>query len=316
MKRNHLPEGDEFQNEKEIIGKRLSELFSRSDERYRQVQIFNKGTWIPSRKHISLESNKGLSADMLSYSVEHEYHFLNPFEALFCVESRQLIVHFNGLPLSLAECYQLLLQDEVDFRNYIVFQHLNRLGHICLRHSCSPPAGERQVPDHIHRSQRNSPASISITNLERSKDEPLLELDTIQLPMSEVLTSLQKFGPVDANMDAVATGSDSSEAKLVDDGGGGGVGVSVDITFDVYKRETFARNKPHKGKRGDPDYHVLVCERSIHGHPMAKQVLDISRERGKLSEKLLYALVNDEDNSICFNQFKPVDSLDLVGLQR
>lgn len=316
MKRNHLSEGGDSRDEKEIIDRRLNELFSRSDEKFRQVQIYNKGTWNPHRGHISLESNKGLPCDMLSYSVEFKYHFLTPFEALLCVESRQLIIHFNGLPLSLAECYQVLLDNEVEFRNYMVFQRLNRSGHICLKHSCLGTTRELQVPECDKR------AAQVMASPAKSKDEPLLKLDSIRLTMSQVLKSLQEFGPADADGVVVVGGANErtgggddcgcAEGKLVDDGS---CGESVNITFDVYKRETFARNKPHKGKRGNPDYHVLVCQRSIRRHPpLAKQVLDMSRARGNLSGKLLFALVNDEDNSICFNQFKPVDSLDLVRL--
>lgn len=248
MKRNLAPEEHEVQREKDIINDRLNELFARIDEKSRLVSISNKGVWIDNERHVKVESTKGLPIDMLSYSSKLKYHFLNPFEALFCLETKQLMIHFNDLPLSLAEAYQLLIQNNVELRNYFVFQHFNRSGHYCLKNLCNANTDQAEL------------------------------------------------------------------AKPIEGGAGGSPCFeSVDITFDAYKRETFARNKPHKGKRGNPDYHVVVCERAIHGPPRCKQLLDYgSRVRGNLSGKLLYALVNDSDNSICFNQFKPVDSLDLV----
>lgn len=99
----------------------------------RLVSITNRGTWLPTELHVRLETLKGITPELVNYNSESRYHYLKPYEALFCLETSQLGLYFNELPLSLSEAYHLLLGNNFNrLQEYRVFQYLNRIGYICL----------------------------------------------------------------------------------------------------------------------------------------------------------------------------------------
>lgn len=138
MKRNKAPlDGDELVEEGRIIENRLENLFSVA-EAERQICASSKGYWLADKRHVRVESAKSaVAAHLLCYSTELKYHYLDPLQALYCLEGGQLLVFHRGLPLSLVEAYELLIADQHQFTEYLVLQRLFRSGYICLR---PPPA--------------------------------------------------------------------------------------------------------------------------------------------------------------------------------
>lgn len=103
------------------------------DSEVRLISATRIGNWIPERRHVRLDSLKGLDRNLTKHDEQENYFYMQRFEALYCLEMSKLIITFNGIPLSLAEAYQLLLDNErFAFMEYIVFRHVNRAGYICL----------------------------------------------------------------------------------------------------------------------------------------------------------------------------------------
>lgn len=313
MKRNLPPPPEDYKNEQLQIQARIEQLFEHSDDFIRKVPISNKGHWCDRLKHVRVDSLKGLPSEFVSYSTESKYHYLGNFEALYCLESSQLLIFHNGLPLSLAEAYQLLLIDSVQFRDYRLFQQLNRTGYICLR-----PSSELSPQLPLNQSQQSdsSPGSSSIElrsteglsssqvdgpRLRASQGgdasltddvKPLFQIDSITLPLCDLMSRLQELGPLDYLPSKQSTKSNQLEMAAAAARKGS---KDLNVTFDVYKRETFAKNKPRKGKQGNPDYFLIVCDKALQKQPSCNQLAQISN-------KLLFGLV-DHDSSVCFAQW-------------
>lgn len=288
MKRNHLPDDpDELQEEQAIIISRLDELFF---QQTKQVSILNKGYWLRDKRHVKLDSTKGIGQEYISYSKSLGYYFLNPFESLYHLETRQIIIFFNGLPLSLVEGYQLMISNPLEFKNYLVFQKLNRTGYICLRpDNIDPPLQQNKSTAEESGESKNSPLLEAV-----EKDlKSLFEIDTIYLPFSQVLTSLRANGPREYQPD------DCVEPKNI-----------RPIHFEVYKRETFIKNKPRKGQTGKPDYRLIVCDKYREKTPNIKQLSQYNSTKGEVSNstcKIIFAIV-DDDTSVCFTHFSPLET--------
>lgn len=289
MKRNHPPDNRaELPEEQKIVQQRLRETFLAA--RARKVLHSNKGTWCQINRHVQLDpaTNHQQYDGMVRFSKELERHYLGAHEALYLLESRQLVIHFNELPLSLAEAYQLLLEEVDDFRNYIVFLHLNRWGYFCLKPD--PRTLKTQDGDHARAPQHYH--QLSNEQNPEQRTESLVDITLTHKPFDEVLEDLRNFGPKELRQSDDATSPASGNPP---------------ITFDVYKRETFAKNRPRKGKPGRPDHFVIVCDESdfkpsSYGNPF----VDGRSIEEESSERLLYALV-DADANICFARFKPID---------
>lgn len=285
MKCNHPPDdSEELQNEQEIIDSRLNEQFLQPS---RSVPMTNKGYWLDNHGHVKLESIRGVASELVRFSSTLKYHYLNPFEALYCLETSQLIIFFNGFPLSLAEAYQILIDDPIHFRNYRVFQQLNRSGYVCLK-----PSSIQELEG--EKSSISSPKKVTphVPQLSGDNCEPLFKLgNTIPIPI-EVLTALKARGPHDYQPNLGLQQRD----------------LLQDVIFDVYKRETFVKNKPRKDRSGIPDYKLIIRDKTSDIPPNMKQLTyhDVTRTNEKESYKLMFASV-DDDCSICFNQFENVN---------
>ena len=73
---------------------------------------------------------------------------LYPEEMLFLVDKGRLALYADPSPqpISLEECYQLLLDAKIPFDNYIVYSHLKALGCVVFRHDIIKYTTE-QMPD-------------------------------------------------------------------------------------------------------------------------------------------------------------------------
>ncbi|CAN8002450.1 unnamed protein product [Ixodes hexagonus] len=83
----------------------------------------------------------GLSGHFLSFMgrAAGRRTLLHPLETLFLVESGQLTLKRDGVPVSLPEAYELLLEDGDDLDQYRVYAHLVRAGYVVLlRRRCGP----------------------------------------------------------------------------------------------------------------------------------------------------------------------------------
>lgn len=290
MKRNHPPDDSEnLQDEQEIIDSRLNELFSQPS---RSIPITSKGYWMEDHRHVKVESLKGTANELLSFSSASNYHYLNLFEALYCLETSQLIIFFNGIPLSLAEAYQILLENPMDFRNYRVFQQLNRSGYICLK----PNNNQTSTSD---RGTASGSTRVTSNRLHPSDDysEPPLKIEYSTPIPDKVLMALRSRGPCDYKTD-FNLGSQQKD-------------ILKDVVFDVYKRETFVKNKPRKDKFGKPDYKLIICDKSSDKAPNVKQLVCYDEKKNETEgHKLIFASI-DDDSSICFSYFKCVNSEEL-----
>lgn len=295
MKRNHPPDDPEELNEDQvIIDIKLNEVFSQPP---RSTPLNNKGHWVADNKHVKVASAKGIPSELLSYSSDLGYHYLNPFEALYCLESSQLIIYFNELPLSLAEAYQILLDSPNEVRNYSVFQHLNRRGYVCLK----PNSIETPLEEHgINERSTKKTSKIDISqNPNLDELGPLFKINSGAPIPIDILMSLKAKGPRDYQSD-----DDKSSQQNGD--------LIRRVIFDVYRRETFLKNKPRKYKSGNPDYKLIICDKSLDRPPNIKQLACCyyANAGEKIINKLMFAIVED-DNSIRFNQFKYMESKEL-----
>ena len=90
-------------------------------------KIVSYGIWNEQMRLVEVISNKNLKQYLLHYINKRSY--LYPFEALFMVECRSLIIMFEESPLSIEDSYKLLLQNQVDCKLYRIFSLLSKSGY-------------------------------------------------------------------------------------------------------------------------------------------------------------------------------------------
>lgn len=278
MKRNFPPGGDksaDLQKEREIIEQRLSELYS--SDQVRNVLKTNKATYLDHAHHVRLEPGAKHLEGFTQYASDLKYHYLLPYQALFLLESRQILIYYNELPLSIAEAYKLLLRDASEFQNYVVFSNLNRNGYFCLPHINLNPDSYPANPDRDKDTESDE--------LIEARTKPLLhDVHFVDTTWKEIMDSLRPHGPRDHDVE-----EDPRE--------------DLSITFDVYKRESYTKNKPKGSKEGVPDYFVIVEDKNSTRFP--SELCDESHH----SNKYLFAII-DADSSLTFvqcNTLKPRD---------
>lgn len=298
MKRNWPPakEHPSQKEEQSIIEERLEELFSHSDDNLRQVSINSKGIYVKEHGHVRVDNLKGLPRELLYHSKELQYYYLDNYGALLCLESGQVAIYYNGLPLSLAEAYHLLLIDQADFKRYCVFQRLNRTGYICLKHINN---FENNPTKSINDDKKND-SMADDTQINTNPIDSIFNIDAIDIPFNEVLSRLRDLGPQDEQPKDYLSNR-------------------YDIIYDVYEREKYSKTKPQKDAPGKPDFLLIVCDDISNDF---KNKLNVMGKRFKGQheasyvdgERLLYALI-DEENTICFVRFSSESSHELVLLQ-
>lgn len=296
MKRNCPPDrlADEIAEERQIIEDRLSELYPTDQTALRKIFITKKGHYVHDLHHVRLDSSVKLHPfeGLVQYCSKLNYHYLGPYQALYMLENRHLIIYLNELPLSLAEAYKLLLRDVDDFTNYGVFCYLNRSAFYCY-----PPENPDPKGCSADVSAMSQPDEDSVMTISNSSDptKPLFKIDKLHsATYEEVLDGLSKLGPKDLNVSKVTHEVD----ELI-------------VTFDIYKRETFNKNKPRRGKPGSPDYFVVVCDGKQPNSPSGAQMANFSLKYGAEARgKLLFAIV-DSDSTMSFAHFNPTHPSDL-----
>lgn len=282
-----------------LINGLLGDLFNQERSDQRQIPISNKGYWMNELNHVKVDSLKGLPHEFVIYSRNLQYHYLNPYEALYCLESSSLIIFHRGYPLSLLEAYHLLLKDKRSFKNYRVFQRLNRTGFICLK----PQFSDSTKSDNNKSDSSPNPTTRLLEVTHDLTNRSIYEIDSIQDPtqesprLNEVLTALRDHGP-----------QEYTKFENEDHVG------SHDIAFDVYKKEHFDKNKPRKDSRGNPDYQLIIEDNITKSFPDYTKLFltndDQQQVREFTNEKLIYALI-DCENTICFVKFDALGPEDL-----
>lgn len=299
MKRNRPPDESDCcpTDEQAIIDNRLEELFSSPSESQRRILLSSKGFWLDDMRHVKIENIKGIAKEFIKYSRELKYHYLDPYGSLYCLEANQLLIYYNGFPLSLAEAYELLLDGRKDFLNYRVFQFLSRSGYVCFEQKLSDDTQLFQTETNEDSSDLLSEPQQSSTQAPQVDPKQLPNVSDYDCSIKRNLERLRKNGPQEISVSSLISVTNFTR---------------LDIAFSVYKREYFASNKPSKLKEGKPDFHLVVCDKSAQTIPNCRQLLEYDlQEKQPTRTGLLFALV-DDDLSICFAQFKATNSSDLI----
>lgn len=312
MKRNYPPETSaEIVDEHRIIEERLQKLYPTSQLATLKIAYDKRGHYCDTSHHVRLVAETKLHyfAGHVQYSSSLGYHYLEPYQALYHMECRQLMIFFNELPMSLAEAYKLLLQSKFDFQNYLVFSHLNRNGYFCLKPESLVESSHRDDGD----GQETSTSNCSITDLNTDiHSETLSDIDKATTPIfnihtssgsctyDEILNKLRHFGPREYHH--------YSHRKLDNDDCNADIFA---VTFDAYKRESFVQNKPRRGKLGCADYHIVISDQQRRVIPSGKLFANFQLKYGHEScKKLLFAII-DSDNTLSFLHFDPMDPTEL-----
>uniref|UniRef100_A0A6G1S3A4 tRNA-splicing endonuclease subunit Sen54 n=1 Tax=Aceria tosichella TaxID=561515 RepID=A0A6G1S3A4_9ACAR len=291
MKRNYPPDeksADLQQEERQIIEQRLNQLYSTTQAR--NVLVTNKTTYLEQEHHVRLEPGGiGQLKGFTQYARDSNYHYLLPYQALYLLESRQILIYYNELPLSIAEAYKLLLKSTSDFQNYVVFSHLNRIGYFCFPHTIVDVNSDPKVSALSH--GRHHGYETHLEKILDDKTKPLLSgHDLIGKTPKEIMEALRPHGPQDLD-DMWRRRPDDSE-----------------VSFDVYKRETYTKNKPKDSRQGRPDYCVIVQDKSSTAFP-SDHVIEFCNDSQNCN-KYLFAIV-DADGSLSFVQCDTLKACDL-----
>ena len=294
MKRNHPPPDTERDRaeEEHLIDKRLKDTFTAPP--CRKILLTNKATWYPEHNHVRLD--EGLNAQqfdgMITTSSDPKCSYFSPFQALYLLESSQILIYHLEVPLSLAESYSLLLKGNNDLITYRVFSNLNQKGYFCFQSEFALPDKPADVPA--------TEDSVGLVE----DGEPLFRINSEYLTKQELLESLCRAGPKQANDETV----DPSSSRFT-------------FTFDIYKRETYAKNRIRRGKsKGRPDFHVVICDRAtLDLSPSSLELASLSRrsdtDQVAFSGEILFALVDSNAGLIFvhFNSINPDTELNLIG---
>lgn len=293
MKRNQPPDRSvEIAEEYRLIEDRLSELYPTSRTTEHKISINKKGHYVREFHHVRLDSSVKLHSmdGLVQYSDALNYHYLKPYQALYLLDTRQLIIFLDELPVSLAEAFKLLLRERADLINYSVFCFLNRNAHFCLE-------PEALLMQELTQEKVISECILELGEssnfLEENPTKPLFRIDQVHCTYDKILTELCELGPKN-----LAQSEHACDCDFV-------------VVFDVYRRETFAKKKPRRGKRGTPDYFVVVCDDHRPNSPSSTQLANFGFKYGEdARRKLLFALV-DSDNTMSFVHFEPIHPTDL-----
>ncbi|XP_054160339.1 uncharacterized protein LOC128958500 [Oppia nitens] len=110
----------------------------------------SRGVWRSDKKLIEVIQSKGINT-FIGLTID-SVKYLEPFEALFLMESQSLEVLFEDIPLSIEESYKMFLQNESQFDLYRIYSYLSRSGYFVKR---------RQLQDNCSQEKSN------ITTLKR-----------------------------------------------------------------------------------------------------------------------------------------------------
>lgn len=104
-----------------------------SEERVKKKGHLAHGEWKPEIGMVEMVGKVGKFWQTTGH-VEGGKYLLYPEEALGLVDKGDIEVYYSGLPLSMQECYAVLLRDNIPIEHYQVYIYLSRLGYIIFRH--------------------------------------------------------------------------------------------------------------------------------------------------------------------------------------
>ncbi|XP_069021606.1 tRNA-splicing endonuclease subunit Sen54 [Embiotoca jacksoni] len=130
--KDFFPDGSKEQRRR--LEQSLNEHWSLvSEERVERLGSLVKATWIQSEQIVELESPAGKFWQTMGFSANGKQCLL-PEEALYLMESGNLQVFHEELPLSIQDGYERFLSSgTVSLQQYQVFGHLKRLGYVVHR---------------------------------------------------------------------------------------------------------------------------------------------------------------------------------------
>lgn len=280
MKRNFTHEN---RDDSSLVNNLLDDLMGRDHSDTRLIPIKRRGDWIPEQQHVKVKSTKGLDVNLVKHSKSLGYFYLDRLEAVHCLESNRLIVFHNGLPVSVAEAYHILIPSLSLLHQYIVFRHLNKNGYVCIK-----PKNLSQIYTNSELNFRQS--QDSKTKISEKHLSPCITLPRDIIASSEAEQQQRQWQEQDLENLRV---------------------------FDVYKRETFV-----KCKLGEPNFRLIALDNSMRDivnikecltavnkfvpKEEAKQGVDsgnIKPEPSSVIPKIIFALL-DDDLSLNFVEFK------------
>ncbi|XP_077490618.1 tRNA splicing endonuclease subunit 54 isoform X1 [Amblyomma americanum] len=99
---------------------------------FRPIDVL-QALWEEEEKRVVVTKHKGAYLKFMGFKVG-DRTVLNPLEALFLLEANQLLLMRAGVPVSISEAYELLLEDGDHYDKYLVYAHLMRAGYIVIPH--------------------------------------------------------------------------------------------------------------------------------------------------------------------------------------
>jgi len=210
--------------------------------------------------------------------------YLLPEETLFLVDQGCLELYHNDLPLSVEDCYVLLLPLLNSLEYYQVYSYLCRLGYIVVRYTHTEP----QDTDPVSISEREDDTTeIQVSTDEEYGDEFALEPmisgfashlwkgEEGERPLVKPSEATSTFSIL-SNLDIVKPMDFvSTSTSAVDN-----TNVEFSIHFDVY-----ALSSIKKKDRGRPQFRLVVCKYT-EPPPSLLQLAKLAKESGSASLKL------------------------------
>lgn len=266
-KRNHLPVNeDEKQQTRARAESALGKLFD-SIGQIKRITYESQGHYDEQLQTVKMSTLKNLP---LGFGKQNKAGiFLTLYEALFCFEAELVLILYNNVQLSLAEAYHLFLRNDRQFKEYIVFQKVTTAGFCVLPHSaitnCQHKSDEIVTP----------PTNM----IEQTDTSPIIDPGDCNLTMEAVLDKLILYGPKEQPSDTTT--------------------CIPTVTFDLYIKDTFVRNKPRKGIPGKPDFQIVVVAEYDQPPTMVHMLNN--------DDKLIFAIV-DDNGSVCYYNISAHDT--------
>jgi tRNA splicing endonuclease len=119
----------------EVLKCSINKLIESKEESICSKRIklnISQGIWKSDKRLVEVINNRNISHNF--GFIDNSVKFLDPFEALFLMESDLIEVLFEDIPLSIEESFQLFLKNETEIDLYRVYGLLSRSGYFVKRH--------------------------------------------------------------------------------------------------------------------------------------------------------------------------------------
>ncbi|XP_014661489.1 PREDICTED: tRNA-splicing endonuclease subunit Sen54-like [Priapulus caudatus] len=196
------------------------------DERVNKVLNLSQGTWDPKAQLVEVTKCTGKFSKHFGHVGNNGKMVLQPEEALFLIDTGDMEVCFNDVPMSLQEAYLHILPTTAALNRYFVYGHLSRLGFIVLPHQgkSSFTRYERHIrlDQHVKEKKTTRPLCIDCDGNEAadsSEHSISSQAENFDVKQVEILSSdeinkkKQKLTSVRANTEVCHTDTLSTPPK-------------------------------------------------------------------------------------------------------